>query len=1050
VLCVFCLICFTAINTLALKKLNPFWFERVAFWRGPLLEPETRYEVPAPVERQVIAANLAEQRQLALDWEQANRTAGAPRPGQFRLAPEPSVNTLLASGASATLDGGDGFSMALPAGAVRENVQATVTAAVEIPESMAGPLCGPVWNVAIGPNDHYQFNAPVALSLPYIAQDAKGGQPSLAFWNGRDWERVPSRIDPTTGKVTAEVRHASIWTVLGAFGSTTLRAAGPYALAGYIMVQGVNGSLARGGTWVKNQWGASCLRTKNFAVYYCTSGDDAVPDDVTYLGRNNRTPQAATPLMLKRFGVSDPPKDAVPLFVQDIAAYCEEGMAGIQRAGIDLPSVGITETRYNVFIGNYEALGTTKPGGHVFIRNRMDADISGANLNIEALMRATMVHELIHVAQGNYFGTTGLTIQAWRPPTDDRNAPAEPLIEGTAAYLADRICRDMGKPANMTRDYYLTPDKGRLLTRPLDRLQANDHYAWFRFMDWLDDKYGGIGTDIVLDFYKTGTLTLDALDGSLRKVFGQKRGEPGDLPRLYRAFANGFTCTGLADATLAPQIHRRTAQQQAESQTSALQYSRAANPQPRLEWMRLAVQPGSGQRDPTISLNIWDIVSLYRVNHLTSHAFYVEIPSVLQSRSPKVVIDAKVDGGSTPKALAGDWFTQALGSGTMPAGCRSVGSEAITSKGGRLTAFIPIKDPSITRATLVLHNLSLTEDISNVDVQRYLLLAPAWCDFSRDGDGDTLEARHWTVKWHRNELDSFPDVFDGYCVYRKLAGENDDHYTRIAEGLKDCVYTDHVTDLNEYAYTVRVRDKLDNLSEPAPPAPDPFVGKWAGEIQLVNGSLVLDLINGIEKSATEADAKEQARIAGLPPSEQAAATQQWQQAKKTATTIYGPSKKLALTAEDILRLGVPVEFQVRNEKGEYRLMLTEVAYKKMGMTVKHEMAMTRFGRNSLRLKADVESTDDFWLELKQHGVKSPELVLTRAPPTASQSSARNSAVPGENYVMPASPDGKFRGAEMKWWFDRTDDKPPPAVLTATEGLMVDLDKALNSGGAASK
>ena len=110
------------------------------------------------------------------------------------------------------------------------------------------------------------------------------------------------------------------------------------------------------------------------------------------------------------------------------------------------------------------------------------------------------------------------------------------------------------------------------------------------------------------------------------------------------------------------------------------------------------------------------------------------------------------------------------------------------------------------------------------------------------------------------------------------------------------------------------------------------------------------------------------------------------------------------------------------------------------MTVQHEIEMIRTGRDALRLKLEAAGDDEFWSTLKEMGVKPPELVLTRAPPTASTSSARNSNRPGQNWVIPQMADGKFRGAELKWWFDRTDANPPSAVTKATEGFMLELEK----------
>src|SRR5207244_2620196 len=136
-----------------------------------------------------------------------------------------------------------------------------------------------------------------------------------------------------------------------------------------------------------------------------------------------------------------------------------------------------------------------------------------------------------------------------------------------------------------------------------------------------------------------------------------------------------------------------------------------------------------------------------------------------------------------------------------------------------------------------------------VDVQRWLLLAPAWVKSSRDGQPPTLEAQRWTVTWHKAELAEWPSIFDGYNVYRKKLGDPDTAYQLVKEGVQDEVYTDHVDDLVEYVYTVKLRDKLGNLSEYADADKgDPFIGVWDGGVQLVNGSVAKPIIEAFTQA----------------------------------------------------------------------------------------------------------------------------------------------------------------------------------------------------------
>ena len=140
-----CLMAFTAIGVGAAWWLNASWFDGIAFWRAPRVEPEILL-VDDPGERQEI-----DRREAAREAADAARSA-APKPIPHRPVPFvfAKVDTDYHPARGAELEDPSGAMLRIPPGAVDGQTKISMVPMLSLPATMDAPLAGPVFDIRSG------------------------------------------------------------------------------------------------------------------------------------------------------------------------------------------------------------------------------------------------------------------------------------------------------------------------------------------------------------------------------------------------------------------------------------------------------------------------------------------------------------------------------------------------------------------------------------------------------------------------------------------------------------------------------------------------------------------------------------------------------------------------------------------------------------------------------------------------------------------------------------------------------------------------------------
>jgi hypothetical protein len=198
-------------------------------------------------------------------------------------------------------------------------------------------------------------------------------------------------------------------------------------------------------------------------------------------------------------------------------------------------------------------------------------------------------------------------------------------------------------------------------------------------------------------------------------------------------------------------------------------------------------------------------------------------------------------------------------------------------------------------------------------------MAPAWVSAFRQNDGS------YAVSWHQAELKTAADgaAFMGYDLYRRPYGaaEFPDSPINFLP-ITDEHFVDDPPADQFWEYTVRVVDSAGNLSEPAPidSEGDPFVGTWEGRLRLIEGSIA-ELAARSLRAEIAASGGEQL---------------------EGAEALIAAFKGMLTAVNLMLRIGVPVTFEVSSERGKYVLR----AVKALGKPIDDgdEVVLERLGR----------------------------------------------------------------------------------------------------------
>jgi hypothetical protein len=421
--------------------LSPKWMERFQIWKEPVLADRVVF-LPADEE------------------DTAELPEPLPRVSQGPvLWREKAVRTEYTTTGGATLTTVEGAVFSLPPGAVSREVEIEVVPVVNLPTKLIPEShiqVGPMHDLRIDGQDHWQFEQPISISLPYLTemvqQAPEGATPVIATLVDDVWEILPSEVNAAGGVVTAQTDHASIistFIITTAIGST------------------LKFSQTGQGMWLcMTKHLDYTYKTKNFAIHYDTSGEHAVVPDTNYPITNGRS------------------SGEHPLYVIDVGKYLEEMRAALPKVGMTVDEAG-RGTRWDVFLLDLKAFGNAEIGGPILF----DRELKIPNRNPGAkgeifpppdqyqyLVRKTCAHELMHVAQDDYYNWTNA-------------GDAKSWTETSAEYQAVRLLELLGYPDKMP--YYYIKDEPSLLSIPWYHAhlsEGDQEYAYAEFIQWLEKK----------------------------------------------------------------------------------------------------------------------------------------------------------------------------------------------------------------------------------------------------------------------------------------------------------------------------------------------------------------------------------------------------------------------------------------------------------------------------------------------------------------------------------------------------------------------------------
>ncbi len=474
----------TAAQVGVLFWLNPAWFDRAAFWRGPLLLAEESLAIDSRARSE-------------FGRREAEAAARKKKSDGVVLMPALAVEASYTPDQGARVDMPEGSRLDFPPGSVRGAQKLKITPVARTSREMksgGAVMIGPLFDINVGGQEHYAFDRPARMTVPYdpaLLPDPKTTQGlTIATWENGTWAPLPSTIDAVNHTVTAELRHASIDGLI--IIAATLVAAG--MAAGSEPLEAIRKQLQKRTDGL--------YETPNFSVRYFKTWNPGRPlDDAAYpLAAGRKTGEH-------------------PLYIQDVGRLLEEIRAGLDKVGTPVAAVKLY--RWDAFVvpmsGDY---GASPAGGPLLITTDF-SNADGSLGDLDGLMRSTIAHELIHVGQGSFFryysAATAATESWW--------------IESTANFLSDRYWRLQGRQADSVQ-FYLD-GKGDLLTKPFDLARGTETYAYGRFLEWIEKR--GDVQGVINKMNQGGTVSLKALDAAVRAVFpGQTLGD------LFVEFSKDF------------------------------------------------------------------------------------------------------------------------------------------------------------------------------------------------------------------------------------------------------------------------------------------------------------------------------------------------------------------------------------------------------------------------------------------------------------------------------------------------------------------------------
>lgn len=926
---VLCLMFFSAVLIAAAWWLNASWFDRVAFWRAPRVEPE-------PVALEGKEADAARKRWL----EEI-----PPPPPRVRATDDLTRPVLLhevkAAGSYTPAAGGtvsdpvNGATVRLPAGALPQAARVTLTPVAKVPGEMAIPFAGPVYDVKIDGREHTAFHRPIELALPYVRGLAKDDQVGIQVWENGGWRALPSRVDPVRGMVIATSPHASLFSVAdlakiaARIGFTAT--AGKLLAVLAIVAAGAENDTTRAAAFALYYGRSEEYETPegNFKIHYYTYGSAKIPRDWEVFN-DPFTPDTS---------------GRTPVYVQRLGHWLEYCRKELHAEGFALPPAKLI--RYDCFVvpdgetgGN---LGASNVSGPLFISPRIHElarTAGGGPYDPEAVMKSTCAHELIHVAQGRWYSTVKSEMP-W--------SGIERLCEADAEYNAWRFWSKRGMEDKFHES--LVASTLALPAYSFDRTGETERYAYALWFEWMQQRYGEqVARDFLVAAHEGGGGSLASMDAAARKVLGGQG--MSTLGEALAEFAADYYHRDWWTAKVCPKTTRTPIVSSALTRyfDDGFGFGREVKP----DFITLARKTSDG----SVARRPYKKVSRDAIPHLSSRAVYMVTDTLVSDpRQPKPRLVIEVEGAAASQAA----LQVSLAKGTMD---NPFGPGPAPGSAGEITAF-PLAQGRVVLdgfgakgrpnfVTLLVTNRSLDADLGGLTLKRWLLESPSFAQL----EPQTQQNDRWLLKWKPAPLEEHADVFSTYRVYRRPLRASPEVKELVKDVRSGAANAEFVQtelggkDVADHLYSVAVVDVRGNESEPRDAdLKDPFVGTWEGSFKLVDGSFVKPVMELIRRKGVEHDAKRTAEIRGLEEPHRSRALQNLEDNKKAREELSKLLNDFLGGAEEATRMGVPIRFQIRLDGGKYMFSVTEVIWGLVPLEkeARVETELKRAGKLSLRV-----------------------------------------------------------------------------------------------------
>ncbi len=836
----------TVVPAAILWWMQPVWLDRLMFWRAQ----------PPPASTIVVSAG------------EAPPPADITVRDRIRFWEDVAVRATASAATDTTLVTIEGSTVVFPPGSVPDGTSVVAVPVAHLPRPMAGRgdvfAFGPVHDLRIGDQEHWRFTKPIQITMPFDPATLPDGgppvRPAIGTWQGGRWVELPSVFDPEKRTVSARTGHASLIAVLVVGGATLSK----FTEAGQGLV-----------IWLTRMPGET-YKTPNFALHYDSSGTTAVVSDADY------------PLATGRKRKKEDP----PLFVKDMGTYLEEARKELPR--VEMKVAERTVWRWDVFLVPLNVDGLSAMGGPVLLDNDFRVEGSFAH-HYGYLLRKTCIHELIHVAQDDFFNTFNANAARW-------------WLEATAEYLAVRLLEIQGHPD--PEPFRYLAKEPQLLATPFHLAPTMQAYAYARFLAWMQER----GVDVVSlikEINDQGEPGPDTLDYGLKKA-----GVRGGLLAMTLDFAEELHHRSLWNPRV---ISAEALNVWRTHPSSTLLVRKNLNPRDRFRILSWGTRGG---KRASVKVHAYAEVT-FSLPPLAVQAFDLQARSLPADRETRLVVQIPTPTRHTRVLLGTMKASRRIPYPGQPTPLVPVHGQAVT---GRVAS--PAAAPEdINAATLLVANTSLNEPVPKVTVRRWLLMPPEWVSASRQEDGKI------SVSWGESVLkeEAGDRAFAGYNVYRKEREAPSYPDTPINRTpLQAEEFLDSPPTAKDWVYAVSVVDVAGNESEKVTihAEPEPFEGVWQGRVRLLKGTVSKPVMGLIQSEIRKAGGA----------------------ADQNVEKLLGPVKLLLGNIDLLLRLGVPMTIEVVRKGKLYELKATTL----FGRPLQNQepLMMKRTGRYTLAVVGD--------------------------------------------------------------------------------------------------